>query len=216
MMELPELKMPEKQKKIMDAAIAIISEKGFNASTTSEIARLACVAEGTIFRYFKTKKDILRGIMIHLVNLTSEPLVLENFQKILLNHEEKDLRSIIKALLRDRFALLEAIYPMLRIVATEAMYHEDIRKILHEKIISRSMEIFKLFRDEMVSKGLMDGDIDPSAASRSIFSNIVAFFIVRKTYASTGRQEDFEKELDRVADIIMYGIAARPVKDAKY
>ncbi len=215
-MQLPDFKMPEKQKKIIEAAITIISEKGFNASTTSEIARLACVAEGTIFRYFKTKKDILRGIMIHLVNVMGEPLVLESFQKILLNNDEKDLRSIIKALLKDRFVLMEAIYPMLRIVATEAMYHDDIREILHEKIISRSNDIFKLFQKEMVARGLMDKDIDPSAASRSIFGNIVAFFIFRKTYGSAGEQGDFEQDLDRAVDIIMYGIAARPVQGAKY
>lgn len=214
-MDFPDLKMADKQKKIIDAAITIISEKGFNASTTSEIARMACVAEGTIFRYFKTKKDILRGIMIHLVDRVSEPLVLENFQKILLNHPEKDLRSIIRALLKDRFELMETIYPMLRIVVTEAMYHEDIREILDEKIISRSMQIFEQFREEMVAGGLMDANIDTAAASRSIFGNVVAFFIFRKTFASAGEHVDFDQDLDRMVDIIMYGIAARPGRDAK-
>ncbi len=209
-MELPDRKMPEKQKKIIEAAISIISEKGFNASTTSEIARLACVAEGTIFRYFKSKKDILRGIMIHLVDVMSEPLIVESFQKILFDQEKRDLRSIIKGLVKDRFALMDAIYPMLRIVATEAMYHEDIREILYEKIVSRSMEIFKLFQNEMVASGLMDKEMDPSAASRSIFGNIVAFFIFRKMYEAMSRQEDFDKDLDQAVDMILYGIAGRP------
>ena len=213
-MELPELKMPEKQKKIIDAAITIISEKGFNASTTSEIARLACVAEGTIFRYFKTKKDILRGIMIHLVNTMGEPVVLDGFQRILLDNKEKDLRSIIRALLKDRFELMEAIYPMMRIVATEAMYHDDIRKILYEKIISGTLEIFKRFHAEMVARGLMDEKIDPATASRGIFSNIVAFYIFR-TFGLPGKRDDFDKDLDHVVDMIMYGIAARPSQETK-
>lgn len=102
-MQLPDLKMPDKEKKILEAAITVISEKGFNASTTSEIAQMAGVAEGTIFRYFKTKRDILQGILIHLVNIVGEPLILESFKKILLNSDQKDLRSIIKALLKERF-----------------------------------------------------------------------------------------------------------------
>lgn len=41
---------------VLKAAVKIFSEKGYSAATTSEIAKEAGVAEGTIFRYFKTKK----------------------------------------------------------------------------------------------------------------------------------------------------------------
>ena len=47
---------------IMDAAIDIISEKGFNNSTTKEIAKTAGIAEGTIYNYFDNKSDILLSI----------------------------------------------------------------------------------------------------------------------------------------------------------
>jgi AcrR family transcriptional regulator len=208
-MQLPDLKMPDKEKKILEAAITVISEKGFNASTTSEIAQMAGVAEGTIFRYFKTKRDILQGILIHLVNIVGEPLILESFKKILLNSDQKDLRSIIKALLKERFTLMESLYPMLRIIVTEAMYHEDIREVLYKKIISKALEIFKLFQEEMIAKGLMNKDIDPLAASRSIYGNLVGFFIYRKFFGPVIKLEDFDKDLDRVVDIIMYGIAVR-------
>jgi hypothetical protein len=104
---------------------------------------------------------------------------------------------------------METIYPMLRIIVTEAMYHEDIRKILYEKIISKALEIFKLFREEMVAKGLMDKDIDPLVASRSIYGNLVGFFIYRKFFGPVIKLEDFDRDLDHVVDIIMHGIAAR-------
>jgi AcrR family transcriptional regulator len=208
-MKLTDLKMQEKEKKILDAAIAVISEKGFSASSTSEIAHMAGVAEGTIFRYFKTKKDILRGILIHMVNILGEPLMLDSFKKILFSEDQKDLRAIIKAFLKERFALIDAIYPMLRIVVTEALYHEDIRKILYESIISKSLEIFKQFQEEMVAKGLMNKDIDPMVATRSISGNFVGFFIYRKFFGPMTELEDFDRDLDRVVDIIMYGIAPR-------
>ena len=53
--DIPDFGLPEKEEKILKSAIKIFSEKGFSASTTSEIAKDAGVAEGTIFRYFKTK-----------------------------------------------------------------------------------------------------------------------------------------------------------------
>lgn len=52
-----EEKMTDKQIKIVQAAVEIFSEKGFAGSSTSEIAQKAGVAEGTIFRHYKTKKS---------------------------------------------------------------------------------------------------------------------------------------------------------------
>ncbi len=67
-LDLSSLNLPEKEQRILEAAIAVFSEKGFSAATTSEIAKNAGVAEGTIFRYFKTKKDILNPYTDHQPN----------------------------------------------------------------------------------------------------------------------------------------------------
>jgi AcrR family transcriptional regulator len=62
------LELTNTQKKIIDAAIKVFSEKGFEGATTSEIAQEAGVAEGTIFRHFSTKKGILQGILLQVVD----------------------------------------------------------------------------------------------------------------------------------------------------
>lgn len=49
--------------KIIDAAMALIRDKGYVATTTKEIAKNAGVNECTLFRKFKSKKDIvLHGV----------------------------------------------------------------------------------------------------------------------------------------------------------
>ena len=214
-MQAPDLKMSEKEKKILDAAIAVISEKGFSAASTSEIARQAGVAEGTIFRYFKTKKDILRGILIHLGNVIAELLVVYGLKKILLSDGREDLRSGIKRVLKDRMAMIDAVFPMLRIVITEAMYHEDIRQILYDKIISRAVEVFEEYHREMVEKGLMKREIDAVVAGRSILANLVLFFVYRNLFGPMIQLDDYDQELDQVIDVIMYGIAMPAGYDKK-
>ena len=49
--------MTEKQLNILSAAIELFSEKGYEATATSEIAKKAKVAEGTIFSTTKLKKN---------------------------------------------------------------------------------------------------------------------------------------------------------------
>jgi AcrR family transcriptional regulator len=44
--------------RIVAAALTLFQSKGFEATTTREIARKAGLAEGTVFNYFKTKDDI--------------------------------------------------------------------------------------------------------------------------------------------------------------
>ena len=176
-MQTADLKMSEKEKKILDAAIGVISEKGFSAASTSEIARHAGVAEGTIFRYFKTKKGILRSILIHLGNVIAESLVVYGLNKIPDQDSREDIRAGIKLVLKDRISIIDAVFPMLRIVITEAMYHDDIRQILYDKIISRVVEVFEGYHQEMVDKGLMKREIDAVVAGRSILANLVLFFV---------------------------------------
>lgn len=51
--------MDETSQKIIDAAMSLIRDKGYVATTTKDIARTAGVNECTLFRKFKSKKDIV-------------------------------------------------------------------------------------------------------------------------------------------------------------
>lgn len=51
--------MDETSRKIIDAAMALVRDKGYVATTTKEIAKAAGVNECTLFRKFESKKDIV-------------------------------------------------------------------------------------------------------------------------------------------------------------
>ncbi|MDE7365910.1 MAG: TetR/AcrR family transcriptional regulator [Lachnospiraceae bacterium] len=51
--------MDETSQKIIDATMSLIRDKGYVSTTTKDIAKLAGVNECTLFRKFKTKKDIV-------------------------------------------------------------------------------------------------------------------------------------------------------------
>ena len=52
-----------REQQILDAALAIFSKKGFAEATTAEIARTAGVAEGTIYNYFQSKRELLVAVV---------------------------------------------------------------------------------------------------------------------------------------------------------
>jgi TetR/AcrR family fatty acid metabolism transcriptional regulator len=51
-----------KRSRITDAAIEVFAQKGFHQARVSDIARLAGVADGTIYLYFKNKEDLLLSV----------------------------------------------------------------------------------------------------------------------------------------------------------
>lgn len=51
--------MDETSQKIIDATMSLVRDKGYVATTTKDIARVAGVNECTLFRKFQSKKDIV-------------------------------------------------------------------------------------------------------------------------------------------------------------
>ena len=55
-------KSADKRNAILDAATRLFAERGLTAAPTSDISKLAGVAEGTLFTYFKTKDDLINAL----------------------------------------------------------------------------------------------------------------------------------------------------------
>lgn len=56
-----ETKKEQTRQAIMQAAIKLFSEKGFEKTSIEELARAAGIGKGTIYSYFQTKTDILHA-----------------------------------------------------------------------------------------------------------------------------------------------------------
>jgi len=55
-------KSEDKRNAILDAATRLFAERGLVGAPTSEISKLADVAEGTLFTYFETKDDLINSL----------------------------------------------------------------------------------------------------------------------------------------------------------
>ena len=55
-------KASDKRNRILQAAVKVFAEKGFYVARVSDVAREAGVADGTIYLYFASKGDLLRGL----------------------------------------------------------------------------------------------------------------------------------------------------------
>jgi AcrR family transcriptional regulator len=54
----------ERRRQILDAALAVFSQKGFNAANVSDVAAHAGVSQGTIYWYFESKEELLSEALL--------------------------------------------------------------------------------------------------------------------------------------------------------
>lgn len=194
-----------KEQQILDAAIKLFSEKGFSAATTNEIAQEAGVAEGTIFRYFKTKKEILKQVMIRLLTVVADEVINVRIGKVIEDNKDKGEREILKALFKDRFDIIVNNWDMIKIVFTEMQYHEDLRDILIENFAVRGKQLMGGFYEECVARGVFK-NYDSTLVSRS-FVGIFGIYMIQRQIAPELLIMEDDKQIDMMVDMILYGIS---------
>lgn len=199
-----DLKITDKQAKILEAAIEIFSEKGFAATSTSEIAKKAGVAEGTIFRHYKTKKDLLIAIVSPTIFRTASNFFAKNFAKEVFDIEYESYEDFLKAMIKNRFEFVRKHLPLLRIFLQEVAFHEELReqfktvylKQVHQKFI-KIIEHFQE-KNELVA-------LPPKTIIRFSMSNIVALMMTRFLILPND-EWDMEKEIDDTVRFIAKGL----------
>ena len=94
--------LDETSQKIIDATMTLVRDKGYVATTTKEIAKVAGVNECTLFRKFKNKKDIvLQGVNQAGWRANVTPDIFENVQWDLQTDIEMFMRAYMDRITPD-------------------------------------------------------------------------------------------------------------------
>jgi TetR/AcrR family transcriptional regulator, fatty acid metabolism regulator protein len=89
----PATRLPRERRvsEIMEAARAVFEEHGYHAAPLSEIAERAGVVEGTIYRYFDNKRDLL----VRVLEQWFEELLAENADLASISDTRERLRTLV-------------------------------------------------------------------------------------------------------------------------
>ncbi len=197
----------DRQSQILDAAVAYFAEKGYSAATTRDIAAAAGVAEGTIFRYFPTKKSMLHAITLRFFGGMADA-VMRPIEEMLRNCQGRGLREILHDIIWDRMELMERMFPLARVVLTEMLYHDDIRELIQEMLFNRAYGTFCRFYAVAEERRLMRRGLSSEALFRCLFANVLLFVAQHKLFPKE-QPEAVEQAFEQMFDVIYGGIAPR-------
>ena len=126
--------MPPGKKKTLEAAIILFGKKGYNGTSTLEIAKAAGVSQATVFKYFRTKEDLLISIIAPIL-----PRLFSNFLGRVKNINTITVKEIIHYIVRDRFRFMKENKDIIKIIFSEVLTNEQLK----QKIIIGAEEVFK-------------------------------------------------------------------------
>ncbi|MBN3554745.1 TetR/AcrR family transcriptional regulator [Fictibacillus nanhaiensis] len=199
--------MSDKQRKILEAAIDTFSEKGFAASSTSEIAKKAGVAEGTIFRHFKTKKELLLAIVTPTVAKFVAPFFIKSFAKEVFESEYEHYEDFIRVIAKNRLEFVRKQFPVLKIFIQEIAFHDELREPFQKLFTEHVYQKFKKIIEHFQEKGEIVS-LPPETIMRMTASSIIGYILPRFLLFSDKEWND-EKEIDQIVSFIMYGLTGK-------
>lgn len=199
-------KMTDKQIKILKAAIETFSEKGFAATSTNEIAQKAGVAEGTIFRHYKTKKDLLISIVAPLITKIITPIALKDFNKVL-EATYPQYEDFLRAVIQNRLKFAKKNLSLIKILLQEIPFHPELQAQFKEHVAKKVLGRFEKMVEYFQEKGDLHS-IPTYTVIRFTVSAIMGFIIARVLLVPELEWDD-ELETELSIDLIMHGLSAK-------
>lgn len=196
-----------KQKRIIEAAILIFAKNGFSGTTTKEIAIKARVAEGTIFRHYQTKSNLLQTIMDKtLIRLTDCYLDNDDLAN-LSDYENNNLKDFVTKLIRNKYQFVKSYMPIIKILLQEFAFQ---KANWEPYLLGYYNGLNREFKN-IYLKIQTEGDfieIEPKVAFRLTLSTIVGFLLMRHVLLQEENLEE-ENEIEIITNYVINGLLTK-------
>ncbi|MGB1250409.1 MAG: TetR/AcrR family transcriptional regulator [Candidatus Promineifilaceae bacterium] len=156
---------------ILDAAIVVIAERGFERTTIRQIAKQANVADGTIYNYFDNKAAIMTAIV-------SRATAGERRELDFAKAAQIDFATFVRHYMPQRMREVEAEMPTMKIILAETLNNADLRKQVNDSIYTPMFTIAEMYIQHLMDEGQIESG-DPKLFARMMAAPIFGLLMLR-------------------------------------
>jgi len=165
------------EQKIMDTALKLFGKYGYKGATTRNIAKESGFNEVTLFRKFKTKKNLFKVVLNHNIEKIKEVLDLR-----LSANTSKDPNEFLRTLIIDVSEIADENAEFLQLTTTGK-----------SEITNKLRIQFVEYLSKYIEKRVPDKNIDYNAFALSLFANT---FMISQTRLSKQEWLNHDKALE--------------------
>ena len=189
----------DKREAILRAATRVFAESGYFNSKVADIARVAGVADGTVYLYFKSKEDILHSIF---ERNTSEAIEegREELRKI------EDPREKLRRIARHHLERLGSDRDLAVVFQVELRGSTKFMEAFSAAGLAEYLHLIREVFEEGQRAGLFRADLNAKLVAKILFG---ALDEMATNWILSKRRYKLAPMADEVLDIFLNGVSAR-------
>lgn len=165
----------DRRQEILDAALQIFAQKGYNATTNADIARAAGVTPAALYYYFASKEELFRAVVTELRGQIQPAMALVEEEALLAIPPAELLPQVLQHVIS--FLSEERTQAVLKIIMAEGPRDPSIVAIWEEQMVGVVAPIFPYLIHQM-QQGRIKA-MDPRLFFLSLQGPLMAVVITR-------------------------------------
>lgn len=176
----------ERRKSILNAALTVLSKKGFAGMTTSEVARQAGITEPILYRHFSSKRAMLRALLDEVIER-----MMSSFRQ--LTAGEPDPVAALRRICRAYPQMAEHYRREFRVINQTLAECSD-PKI--REALTRHYDAYRAFLQDLIEKGQQTGalrrDLPANIGAWHMIHAALGFLMAEEVRGNLRSAKDFE------------------------
>lgn len=172
----------ERRLQILESALDVFIENGYNKATTQAIADAAGISQVTLFRYFDSKKEIFTQAI--------EPIIMSTLRKSIVDSRQLNPMETLKYVLTQRLKVIIKHKKVIKLVLMESEINSEISNINY---VGKTSLLLKQSFKEV---GLENGEEE--FILRLLMGSILSFLYLPET-----NEDKIEAFVDKLLDILI-------------
>lgn len=187
--------------RIKKAAIKLFADRGFDGTTTRELAIAAGVAEGTLFRHFDNKKAIL-------IEVATAGWI-DILTDLLTELSEMGSYKAVAQVMRRRMWDFKKNADLMRVCFMEAQFHPDLRDRIQLEVIDKMTHVAEGFFQSAMDKGIYR-PMNPKLVAQVFLGMFVVAGFSHNTLMEPDASPQVMKEMaEGLAEIFLNGVLVK-------
>ena len=184
--------------KILQAALKLFAKRGYDGTTTKDLAKSAGVAEGTLFRHFTNKKAIL-------VEVATEGWV-DILTDLLTELSEMGNYKAVSQVMRRRLLNMRKNSDLMRVCFVEAQYHPELKESIQAEVIDKMTDVAEAFFETAMERGIYR-QMNPKIVAK-VFLGIfaIAGFSEQTIVDPNASPQAMQEMAEGIPDIFLRGV----------
>ena len=201
----------ETQRRLIDAALGLFAERGFDGATTAQIAARAGVAEKTLFANFGSKERLYQATLEPATLLAAMlPEATRTLTAVLASPPD-DLRELLRAVFDNRIHFARAHHREIKLLAQHLILRPEGLLVLTHAFQERVAPHLMPLMERLVAAGAVRDDVPPLTLVRIIVTS-VAGYMLTSTVLRPDLEWDDEREIDQLVTVLAEGLVPRGAK----